>query len=41
MDKSVWPARLLSLGGVLETGAGLGLLIAPSALASLLLALLG
>ncbi len=37
MNKTLWLARLLSLGGVLETGAGLGLLIAPSALASLLL----
>jgi hypothetical protein len=37
MNKSVWRARLLSIGGILETGAGLGLLISPSALSSLLL----
>jgi len=37
MNKTVWLARILSTGGVLETGTGLILLIDPSALASLLL----
>jgi len=37
MNRTVWLTRILSIGGVLETAAGLGLLIAPSALASLLL----
>jgi hypothetical protein len=37
MNKTVWLTRILSIGGVLETGAGLGLLVAPSALSSLLL----
>jgi hypothetical protein len=37
MNNAVWLARILSIGGVLETGVGLGLLAAPSALASLLL----
>ena len=37
MNRTVWLARLLSLGGVLETGVGVGLLVAPSALASFLL----
>jgi len=37
MDKTLWLARILSVGGVLETVVGLGLLVAPSALASLLL----
>jgi hypothetical protein len=38
MNKSVWLGRLLGLGGVLETVAGLGLLVDPSGGA---LALLG
>ena len=37
MNKTVWIARLLSVGGVLETLAGLGLLADPSDIASLLL----
>ena len=37
MNKSVWIARILSLGGVLEAVVGLGLLVAPSALSSFLL----
>ena len=37
MDKSLWLARLLSIGGVLEAVAGVGLLVAPSAIASFLL----
>jgi hypothetical protein len=30
MDKAVWLARLLGVGGVLEGGAGLGLLLDPA-----------
>ena len=37
MNKTVWLARILTIGGVLETALGLGLLVDPSALASLLL----
>ena len=37
MNTTVWSARLLGIGGVLETGAGLGLLVAPSALSNILL----
>ena len=37
MNNSVWLARILSLGGVLEIVTGLGLLVAPSGVASLLL----
>ena len=37
MNTTVWLARILSTGGVLETGVGLALLVDPSALASLLL----
>ena len=37
MNKSVWLARILSIGGVLESVMGFGLLVAPSALASFLL----
>ncbi len=36
MNKLVWLARILSLGGVLETVAGLGLLVDPSGGASAL-----
>ena len=36
MNKPVWLARLLSLGGVLETVAGLGLLVDPAGGASAL-----
>jgi hypothetical protein len=36
MNKPVWLARLLSLGGVLETVSGLGLLIDPAGGASAL-----
>jgi hypothetical protein len=36
MDKPVWIARLLSLGGVLETVSGLGLLVDPAGGASAL-----
>lgn len=34
---TVWLARILGIGGVLEAGTGLALLVDPSALASLLL----
>jgi hypothetical protein len=37
MNKTVWLARILSIGGVLETGTGLALLVDPSAVAFLLL----
>ena len=37
MNKSVWLGRLLGLGGVLETVAGLGLLVDPSGGALVLL----
>ena len=37
MHKTVWLARILSMGGVLETGTGLLLLVDPPVLASLLL----
>jgi len=37
MNKTVWLTGILSIGGVLETAVGLGLLVAPSALASFLL----
>src|SRR5512137_2645374 len=37
MNKSVWLARLLGLGGVLETLAGLGLLVDPAGGAAALL----
>jgi hypothetical protein len=37
MNKTVWLARVLSTGGVLEIGVGLMLLVDPSALAPLLL----
>ncbi len=36
MNKALWLARLLSVGGVLETVAGLGLLVDPSGAASAL-----
>jgi hypothetical protein len=36
MDKPVWRARLLALGGVVETMAAMGLLLVPVAAASLL-----
>jgi len=36
MNKPIWLARLLGLGGVLEAGAGLGLLIDPAGGASAL-----
>ncbi len=36
MRQTVWLARILGIGALLETGAGLGLLVVPSALASLL-----
>jgi hypothetical protein len=35
--ESVWLARILGAGAILETGVGLVLLVDPSALASLLL----
>lgn len=37
MNKPVWRARILSVGGSLETLMGLGLIVDPSALASFLL----
>lgn len=37
MNGTIWLTRLLALGGILETGMGLGLLVAPSAVADLLL----
>jgi hypothetical protein len=37
MNQTVWLARILSTGGVLESGVGLMLLVDPSLLASLLL----
>jgi hypothetical protein len=37
MNKSVWLARILSLGGILEAVVGLGLLVTPSDLSSFLL----
>lgn len=37
MNENLWLGRILGLGGVLEAGAGLGLLLAPSAVASMLL----
>jgi hypothetical protein len=37
MNKAVWLARLLSVGSVLETVAGLGLLVDPSGAALVLL----
>ncbi len=37
MNNSVWLGRILSLGGVLEIVTGLGLLVTPSGVASLLL----
>ena len=37
MNKTAWLSKILGIGGVLETGAGMGLLAAPSALSSLLL----
>ena len=37
MNKSAWLARILSIGGVLESVVGFGLLVTPSALASFLL----
>jgi len=37
MGKDVWLGRLLALGGVLEVAAGLGLLVAPSLAAMLVL----
>lgn len=37
MNQPVWLGRLLSFGGLLETAAGLGLLIDPHGAASLLL----
>ena len=37
MAKYVWLERLLGLGGILEVGAGLALLAAPSAVATLVL----
>ena len=36
MNKPIWLARLLTLGGVLETVAGLGLLVDPAGAASAL-----
>lgn len=36
-NKTLWLTPMLSIGGVLEAGMGLGLLIDPSALSSLLL----
>ena len=37
MNESVWLGHILGVGGVLEAGVGVGLLLAPSALASILL----
>ena len=37
MNRSVWLGRILSIGGVLETGVGLALLVDPPAVAFLLL----
>ncbi len=37
MNRTVWLGRILSVGGVLETGLGLALLVDPSAVAFLLL----
>jgi hypothetical protein len=37
MNQNVWLARLLAIGGILEIGAGLGLLVAPSLAAMILL----
>lgn len=37
MNRTVWLTRILSIGGVLEIGVGLALLVAPSSLSSLLL----
>jgi hypothetical protein len=37
MSKTVWLARILGVGGVLETGTGLVLLVDPTVPASLLL----
>ncbi len=37
LQKSVWLTRLMTIAGVLESVAGLGLIVAPSGVASILL----